>query len=127
MRSRKSAARGTPYNIQRANPISTPYSANLEGLTQPDARDKAAFEEFEQFFLFTLLREMRKSIPHDGIWGDGAERRVYEEMLDDAFSKQMAKSGQFGLARSMAEQLRASEVRNSLNPATNAGPAEVKS
>ena len=109
------------------NPVATPYTAGLNGLVQSDGAEKAAFEEFEQFFLFTLLREMRKSIPHEGIWGDGPEQRIYQEMLDDAYSRQMAKSGQFGLARSMADQLRASEIQRSLNPTTEVASAEVKS
>jgi Rod binding domain-containing protein len=109
------------------NPVATQYSAGLNSLAESGGREKAAFEEFEQFFLFTLLREMRKSIPHEGIWGDGAERKVYEEMLDDAYSRQMAQCGQFGLARSMADQLRVAELQNRLSPTTDVPSAEVKS
>jgi len=109
------------------NPVATPYTAGLNSMAQSEAREKTALEEFEQFFLFTLLREMRKSIPHEGIWGGAAETRVYEEMLDDALSKQMAKSGQFGLARAMADQLRAAEVQERLRPVAENLPGAVKS
>ena len=69
------------------------------------ARERVALEELEHYFLFMLLQEMRKSIPSDGLLDGGQGRKIFEEMLDDALSKEMARSGQLGVAKQIEQQL----------------------
>ncbi|HOZ46175.1 MAG TPA: rod-binding protein [Candidatus Hydrogenedentes bacterium] len=101
------------------NPIiSINSSASAEGMLGRGVGEATALKELERFFLFSLLREMRKSVPQDGLFQGGAEREIYEEMLDDAWSGAMADSGQIGIARSIEEQMRVgalqAEIRNQL-------------
>ena len=82
------------------NPLSALETAAASGQDSP-ARDKVAFQEMERLFLFTLMREMRKTIPEDGLLGGGQERAIYEEMLDDSLSGQWAARGELGIAQQM--------------------------
>lgn len=70
-------------------------------------REKAALEEFERVFLFQLLREMRRTVPEDSLFGKSATNDYMQEMLDDHYAGVMAKSGQFGIAQQMATQMHA--------------------
>lgn len=100
------------------NPISSLEPAtSATSATSNAAKEKRALEELEHFFLFTLLQEMRKSIPQDGLFKGGAERGIYEEMMDDALSGAMAKTGQFGIAKTIEAQLRAADAQHA--PASN--------
>ncbi len=78
------------------------------------SREKAALEELERFFLFTLLQEMRKTIPADGFFEGSAEREIFDEMMDDALSGVMAQSGQLGISKMIEEQLRIAEAQHTL-------------
>jgi hypothetical protein len=74
-------------------------------------REEQALREFEQLFLFQMLKEMRKTVQDSGLLGDGMKRSYFEEMMDDVVAGEMAASGQLGLARQMAADLHAKEVR----------------
>ncbi|MDQ1257779.1 MAG: Rod-binding protein [Candidatus Hydrogenedentes bacterium] len=99
------------------NPLDATCSSVLgPGAPKEGARERAAFGELEHFFLFTLLQEMRKTVPQDGLLDgeSGQARQIFDEMLDDALSGEMARSGQFGIAKSMKEQLRIGEMQHAL-------------
>jgi peptidoglycan hydrolase FlgJ len=96
------------------NPLSTARATSMVAAEGQAGRDKVAFEELEHHFIFTMLQEMRKSIPEGGIFPRGHEERMYEEMLDDAMSGEIAHSGQFGIAKMIAEQLRIEEMQKHL-------------
>ena len=77
--------------------LSSPVNENssfLEG-----ARDKKAFQEMEELFISTLFKEMRKSIPSGGMFEKSHATKMFEEMMDEAFAKQAAASGQFAIRR----------------------------
>ncbi|MCH8860181.1 MAG: rod-binding protein [Thaumarchaeota archaeon] len=64
---------------------------------------------------------MRKSIPEDGLFKKDGAAKLFEEMLDDVFSGEMAKSGQLGIAKAietqMVQQEQSSGQRSLLNTA----------
>ncbi len=70
-----------------------------------EARSERAFKELEGLFLKELLKEMRKSVPDEGIFKKSHATEMYEEMLDEVFSQAMAGSGQFGIAKQIAAQV----------------------
>ena len=97
------------------NPILAlePTSGNAAlGPEKARQREALALEEFEHMFLFTLLQEMRKTIPTDGLFPGGAEREIFDEMMDDALSGEMARSGQLGIAKTIQQHLRAAEMQH---------------
>lgn len=96
------------------DPISTTRMFGSNGKPNEAMRRTVALQELEHFFTFTLLQEMRKSVPEDGLLEGGPQRRMFEEMLDDTLSGEMAKSGQLGLASQIEAQLKAAELQAKL-------------
>jgi len=94
-----------------------PVSASLARQADGEAQRKAALQEFEQLFMYSLLREMRQSVSVSGE-KKGREMQLFEDMLDDALSGAMARSGQVGIARQIERQLSAPLVRTSALPKT---------
>lgn len=72
---------------------------------------QVALEELEHHFAYTLLREMRKTVPESGLLKKSQAEEMHEEMLDDALSGAMAKTGQLGIARLVEQQLRIAEMQ----------------
>ena len=67
-------------------------------------RDEKVLREYEQLFIYQMLKEMRKTVPDYGVV-DGSQRAHFDEMLDDFLAGEMAKSGQFGIAKDLAAQI----------------------
>lgn len=91
--------------VLSAHSGSAALRSGASGTADP-AREKAALQEFEQIFLYQLLSEMRKTVPDDALFGHSSEQDYMKEMMDDHLAGEMAKSGQFGIARQMAEQMK---------------------
>ena len=93
------------------NPLDAPRALENGPLTDAPARRRIALQEMEQHFARLIMREMRSTIPEGGIFPKSAQQRHFEEMLDEALSVEMARSGQLGLARMLEEQLRVGEMQ----------------
>lgn len=65
-----------------------------------------ACEGFESVFIAQMLKEMRKTIPKDGLLTSKYEEQ-YVSMFDEELSKTLAKQGGMGLASFMRDQLAA--------------------
>ncbi len=87
------------------NPFVTGLRAESSAPANTAAREKQALQEFERVFVYKLLREMRNTVTRNGLLGDSPAQRMFEEMLDDLHAKEMAQSGQLGLANQMQEQI----------------------
>lgn len=57
-----------------------------------------AAEDFESLFVQQLLKQMRKSIPDSGLFGEGMAGDIYQSMFDESISKAIAGKGSFQLA-----------------------------
>ena len=66
---------------------------------------KKACKEFEAIFINMLLQQFRKSIPDDGLIPKSFTMKTYEEMLDREMAENMAKSGDFGIAKMLYRQM----------------------
>ena len=97
------------------DPLANPFTVHMEGVEQDAAREKMALQEMERFFAYTLLQEMRKTIPDDGLFEQTPAMRMYEELMDDVLAEQWAESGQLGLAQMLEEQLRIGEMQHTLH------------
>jgi len=62
-------------------------------------------EEFESIFLNMMLSTMRKTIPDGGLVEKSNATSTFESMLDEEYSKTMAKAGGIGLADVLYKQL----------------------
>lgn len=101
------------------NPVTQRFFQQGEMNLHAKGREQEAFRELEHFFLYTLLQEMRRTIPEGGLFKKSAESKMFDEMLDDALSLEMAKSGQLGIAKLLEEQLRIQDVQRELNVDTD--------
>jgi flagellar protein FlgJ len=70
----------------------------------PEAIREAA-RAFESIFVNELMKSMRKTLPEDGLLNGGFANGVFNGMLDQEYSQIASRSGQFGLAEVIAEQL----------------------
>lgn len=77
---------------------------------QPVHRDlKKACEDFESLFISMIMRQMLDSIPRSKTTVAGAG--IMDSLADHAFSQQIAKSGGFGIARSLYLELSRNMLR----------------
>ena len=65
---------------------------------------REAARQFESYFTFMLLKEMRKSIPKDGILSSGLGHDIYQSMYDEAIAEEMSKTGGLGLSKALMDQ-----------------------
>jgi peptidoglycan hydrolase FlgJ len=75
-----------------------------------------AATEFEGVFLQMVMSSMRDTVPQDSIFGqESSSEQTWQSMLDDEYSQQMAKSGGFGLAAQLEQQMRPAVLANAAN------------
>ncbi|MBV8602953.1 MAG: rod-binding protein [Candidatus Eremiobacteraeota bacterium] len=89
-----------------AQPLTPAQQKALDGLHK-------VTQQFEGIFIGMLLREMRKGESDQTLFGDKSSgEKIFGEMLDDQRAQDLAKTGSFGLARVLEQQLKASVLAN---------------
>jgi flagellar protein FlgJ len=61
--------------------------------------------DFEAIFIKQMLNVMRKTVPKEGLLNGGLSEDIFEDMLYDEYATKMAKTAQFGLAKTMYLQI----------------------
>ncbi len=109
------------------NPLAGAPAQNIEQFADNPAREKQALQEFERFFLYQLVKEMRRTVPESELWGNGPAQQTYREWMDDALAGALAQSGQFGVAEQISKQweAQAAAIKSRLAPADNLGVPEA--
>jgi Rod binding domain-containing protein len=82
--------------------------ARVADASHVDKKSKlyAQCQEFESIFVKMMLKEMRNSVDKtDALLSGGWAEDIYQDMLDDEYSKSMAKNAGFGLADQLYKQL----------------------
>jgi flagellar protein FlgJ len=80
-------------------------SAQATSNANDQAKLKKAGQDFEAIFLNYMLSKMRESMPKSDAMGSNHDEQVYQGMMDEELSKQMAASGGIGLADTIIRQL----------------------
>jgi flagellar protein FlgJ len=96
------------------NPLLSSERTVAEQTVQSGAREEMAVEELEKFFVYMLIKEMRKTVPEGGLLDSGLASRMQEQFLDDALAGAIAESGQMGVGSMVREQLHADGMQNRL-------------
>lgn len=77
------------------NKNKTEYLKQLEQVTR----------EFESIFLSYMIKQMRKTIPEDALFGNSIAKDIFYDMYNDAISMELSKAGGIGLASILYNQL----------------------
>lgn len=78
------------------------------------AKEKKAFQDFEQMFVHLMLKEMRKTI-NESSWSTKSHAtKMYEELMDEALATQIAESGQMGIGRQLQASMQAERIRQEI-------------
>ncbi len=100
------------------NPIN-PALSNIDPASGENAKKKIAGEEIERLFLYELLKEMRKTTFHSKFLPENSTQEIYNDMLNDAFAGEMAKSGQLGIAKQIMQETEIIQKRTNNNSNAN--------
>jgi flagellar protein FlgJ len=73
---------------------------------QDDEKLKQACQEFESYFVYKMLQQMRRTIPESDLVPKSYASKIYEDLLDDEMSKKFAGLGGIGLADMMYKQIK---------------------
>ena len=71
----------------------------------PDPTVANSAEEAEGMFLSLLVKELRRGIPGDGLFGKGPGKDVYEGLFDSLVGQDLARNGGIGLQESLLSAL----------------------
>src|SRR5271170_4090224 len=66
---------------------------------------KEACRQFEAILLRQILGESRKTVIKSSEQGDSNETDIYNDMIDNQMADSISRSGSFGLAKSLENQL----------------------
>ena len=69
-------------------------------------RERIATQELEKLFASLLVKEMRKSVRENGLFGSGPEAELYQDFMDETMTAAIAEGGHFGIAKMTETQLR---------------------
>jgi len=78
---------------------------SLLGTTQ-DEKLKKVCTEFSSLFISMLWKEMRSTIPENDWLPKSNGEKIFQAMMDDELSKEMAQSESFSLSKVLYDQLR---------------------
>jgi peptidoglycan hydrolase FlgJ len=80
-----------------ANPAAGRVKPNRTAGEKVPELDRAC-RDFESLFVHYMLKEMRKTVPKDGLLNGGQGEQIYSEMLDSEMASQISRQGGIGLA-----------------------------
>ena len=91
------------------NDISIKSGNSLPVKNLAEERDKKlreACKQFESVFTYEMLKSMRNSIPKCDLFSGGQAEEIYQSMLDQELSKNMAGKGSNSIANILYQQLK---------------------
>jgi Rod binding domain-containing protein len=77
---------------------------DVEALRQH--KEQVATKELEKLFASMLVKEMRKSVKEDGLFGAGPDAQLYQDFMDETLTSAIADQGGLGIAEMAKQQLR---------------------
>lgn len=79
---------------------------------QNDEKLMDACREFESIFLYMMLKEMKKTVPDDGIIEKSQGTIIFEEMHLEELSKEMTKgSNSIGISKMLYDQFKKGHIK----------------
>lgn len=72
---------------------------------EDEKKIKESARQFESYFINTLFKEMRKTLPKTDLLGDSNAKDIFEDMLYEQYAEELSKGGGIGLADMMTKQM----------------------
>jgi Rod binding domain-containing protein len=97
-----------PLRVPTGAPQVQGTGARIADSTHIDKKSKLyeQCQEFESIFVKMMLKEMQNSVDKsDSLISGGWAEDIYQDMLNDEYSKSMAKTAGFGLSDQLYRQL----------------------
>ncbi len=66
---------------------------------------KQTCKDLESVMVSMVIKNMRATVPKDGLYGDSLGTDVFTSMLDEEYAKEISDAGGFGLADILYKQL----------------------
>lgn len=66
---------------------------------------KNVCKDFEAIFVQMIMKNMRNTVPDDGLFEKSQAQSIFEGMLDEEFSQKISSAGGFGLSDMLFTQL----------------------
>jgi peptidoglycan hydrolase FlgJ len=85
--------------------LGTTQSTQAQAALGIKGKAKAAAGNFEAMFINSMFQQMFTGIDGDGPFGGKGALKVWRSFLTDQYAKTFAKSGGFGIAASVYDQL----------------------
>jgi len=85
---------------ERSTPASRPEGKKLDR-----EKLKKACSDFEALIMARMLKQMRQSIPQNGLPGNGPGKEVYQSLMDQEVAKKMSQRGGVGLGERLYRQV----------------------
>lgn len=82
----------------QATNIATGKRDEAEGL-------RRSCQDFEAIMLKSMLKQMRATVPKDGLLDEGSDREMFEDMMDQEVAMRMSRDQGIGIADSLYRQL----------------------
>ena len=76
---------------------------------------REAAQEFESLFIDQMMKSMRSTVPDDSLTGSDSGQGIFNDMLDQERSRQIAFTGGFGIGDMLYQQLKGKEDGNHEN------------
>jgi flagellar protein FlgJ len=90
---------------QLLSQATTVTAQSLKGKGRDPQQLKAAAQQFEAIFIQQMFKEMRNTVPDDGLIPHSNADDMYTQMQDAEAAKIMAERGGIGLAELMLQEL----------------------
>lgn len=89
-------------------PNAIPTAGGGTGLeTERQETLKNACRDFESLFINYMLKQMRQTVPKDGLFRAGQAEQMYTSMMDSEVAKEISRQRGLGLAPIMYHQMAA--------------------
>ena len=101
-------------NIRIGKAFSSEPKSGAEGIDKEKL--KKASTEFESLFIQEILKFLRQTIPASGLAGPAAGKEVYQSLLDQELSKNLAKKGGLRIGEMVYKQMLRKEEKKTASP-----------
>ncbi len=81
------------------------FAETDKNLADRTAKLQKSCEGFEAIFINTLLQEMRKTIPDDGLLPTSSASRTWQQLFDNQLAETLASRQEMGVAKMLYQQL----------------------